>query len=86
MSKPFEKVIASYGYPGEVQMSREAAINYVLALIRLKIEVSGHPLTSRLFRIVGYRVEDHMPDGSKGVVIAQCEPLQGWRPGPEETK
>ncbi len=88
MSKKFEKVIASYGYPEAVSMNRKTAQSY--AEQKIGAIIDGLPLTSALFRVVGYRLEDHAPDGSKGVVIAQCEPLQGWstewRPGPEETK
>jgi hypothetical protein len=82
VSKPFEKVIATYGYWPCTQgifMTKGAAQKFAEQMIDATVD--GSPLVpSKQFRVISTRMDDDPADSSKGCVIAICQEIQRTSP------
>lgn len=68
MPESIEVLMASFGYSDQpVYMSRQAAERYA-------VQLAGKSYTN--LRIIRAYLENDTPGGTKGRVIAVCEPLQ----------
>jgi len=75
----FELIIAAYGYEHNgFILSRRAAERIAKALQGDYQEAVDNPISTkwRVTKVASYRLEDHTPDGTKGRVIAICEPVE----------